>query len=67
MNTTKQMPRHGQFVAVWTAPTGELMSSTLRWVDGRLHAFQEFPLNRWVPDLEDPTWYEEVNATFMTL
>lgn len=39
MKVTKEMPKSGQFVAIWSVKSGEVFSATLDWVGFILRSY----------------------------
>ena len=52
MKQVQEMPKEGQFVAVYSGGTKEIWSDTFKWKEGKLLIYRDFGFH-----IEaDPTW-----------
>ena len=63
MKQVDEMPKDGQFVAVWITEDCDIFSDTLLWIDCRLFSYQE-DIDDYNYKPEYAEFYEKNNAKY---
>ena len=68
MKQVSEMPKSGQFVAVWTGQTGKIWSDTLMFIGENIFSYEEFNEDNeechFFCRPEDKSFYIEVGAIY---